>query len=205
MLLSQPNHVRKPIHIIGLDDPGSRQKGTDRLERNHWHRLGQWGHPDPGTQPIRLNAVQVEKGLSAPRIQHNQITRINQIGILNLRISAPNLWPLPRVLEETAGDTPERISLDYTVGLGPIFTPLHTQNVTGVTQQLEEGQYDPHVQPTRERGAEMTARKTFQRVSRQAALLPPKRQTPATSRRFEYKIIGNSLEFQAYRFMTPKD
>src|SRR5690606_26475910 len=47
---------------------------------------------------------------------------IDEVGVFDLRIHLPDLWPQPRLVEEASGDVPKRIAADHGVGGWRVLT-----------------------------------------------------------------------------------
>jgi len=54
----------------------------------------------------------------------NAVAGVDQVGVLDLRVDAPDLRPQPRPLEETPADVPQRIALDHRVDVRVIVTQI---------------------------------------------------------------------------------
>src|ERR1700704_6353984 len=80
---------------------------------------------------MRPNAILLSGAANAkarPAIDVGQIedvTGIDQVRVMHLRIGLPHLWPLPRALQEARRNTPERISLLHRIGVGMMLCQLH--------------------------------------------------------------------------------
>ena len=70
------------------------------------------GHRGQGSRShLRMQRDDTEFWLTVgPADNHDAVTRINQIGVFNIGIPVPDLWPVPGIFEEMCGNAPEGVT-----------------------------------------------------------------------------------------------
>lgn len=83
---------------------------------------------------LRLAAIHAKHRAPVKVGEADDITRINQVRILDLRIGLPDLRPQPRLPEEAAGNVPQGVALFHHIGVRVIFAQLLGRHTGGEGQ-----------------------------------------------------------------------
>ena len=105
--------VRSLVEVFGLvDDAIAQQKAVDGFEWNARNRLGHrtganaWRELDGAA---RLAAIEGQAWLAVDVTERQRVAGVDQVGVLDLRIGPPQLWPLPGLAQVFAGNIPESV------------------------------------------------------------------------------------------------
>ena len=89
---------------------------------------------------LRREPVHAQSRLPLTQIRQAQhIARIDQVRVLDLRVGLPDFRPQPRLVQESFGDIPERVTLLHHVGVGMIGPKLGGHDAGSNGQQRCRG------------------------------------------------------------------